>query len=168
MKNQQNTTINEQNTPDIEQNTLRIAPPQTSFAEQILPQIIQTLQKDEQSRRDLGEFAKKQLGIDISPYIDSMLKTTTHKRFLDTTSMKEPALDLAKTVIEMYFEDGYDMFQIAQEMHLKIGIVKGYIAQKDHWVALAAKKAVTAIVVDSKIVELPWLVRQYMRIRGLI
>jgi len=142
--------------------------PEPGMIQQVVPQIIQTLQKDEQARRDLIKYVNRSMGFDISPYLDNVLKTTTKAKYLDTSSMREPAADIARTVLEMYFEDGYDMYQIAEQTHLKISIIKSMIQNKDHWMTIAKKKAVAVATKEVGIepMQLPWIVRQYLKIRG--
>jgi len=130
--------------------------------------IIDTLREDEEARRELCGFIKREMGFDATPYIDKILLTKTQPKYIDMAKMKEPAADIAKTVLEMYFDDGYDMYQISEQLHLKVSIVKSMIQNKDHWIGIAKRRAVEAVVTEAGIepAQLPWLVRQYLKVRG--
>lgn len=128
----------------------------------LLDGILETLRKDEDVRRELYKRLKKEIGIDVTPYIDNFLKTKTNEKYMTTALMKEPALEIAKTVLDMYDDDGYDMYQISEQMHLKIAVVKDMISKRDHWKKMIAKK----IMASPEIKELPWYIRAGMKIKG--
>jgi len=122
----------------------------------IKPTIIETLVSSTQAREDLRRHIKREIGIDIEPYMEKAFGELPGKK-ISVSESDIPMREIAETVYEL-MDDGYNNSQISSQLGLWPVEVTRILKDRKNWEKQIWKVAVMG---------LPWHLRQLAKLAKL-
>lgn len=109
----------------------------------IKPTIIETLASSSQAREDLRRHIKREIGIDVEPYMERAFGELPDKK-ISVSESDIPMREIAETVYEL-MDDGYNNSQISSQLGLWPVEVTRILKDRKNWEKQIWKVAVKGL-----------------------
>jgi len=139
------------------ENGAESAPETDNIIDTIKPTIVETLASSTQAREDLRRHIKREVGIDIEPYMERAFGELPDKK-ITVSESDIPMREIAETVYEL-MDDGYNNSQISSQLGLWPVEVTRILKDRKNW-----EKQIWKVAVKG----LPWHLRQLAKLKNLL